>query len=267
MKKILKYSIYMLVITMLLAGCNKTKEEDKKELKIGSIGFNHDEINAEEAIKILEDKGYKVECLVFENATVMNEAILEGSLDTSLHQHKPWMDNFNEQNGSDLIMLEPYIHCNEYSMMSSKYKNVEDLPDGAKISISDDGSNQARALLFLKELGLIELQDGVTVPTVLDITSNKKNLEIIPIQHHQVIATMDDVDACMTSTYLLLSNDLPMDRVIASSDDYKEYGVGFVIDAKNKDKQWTKDIIEAYTTDEMREKINELFKGGFIPGF
>lgn len=276
MKKVFKKAIILAISSVMLlsiSGCGKSENsnnasaETKKTIKIGSIAFNHDEVAAESAIVKLSELGYEVECLTFENATVMNEAILEGSLDTSLHQHKPWMDNYNKQKGTNLIMLEPYIHYNEYSIMSDKYKSVEELPDGATIVISDDGSNQARALLFLKELNLITLKDGVTVPTILDIQDNPHNYKITPVQHHQVIATMPDVDACMTSTYLLISNNVSMETVIASSSDLTEYGVGFVIDSKKKDEKWVKDLVGAYTTDKMRDKINELFKGGFVPGF
>ena len=274
MKTITKRGIALIMLCTLIlsiTACTKSKEAAnggiKKTIKIGCIAFNHDEVAAQPAIDKLKELGYEVEVVDLENATVMNEAIAEGSLDTALHQHKPWMDNYNEQKGTNLIMLEPYIHHNEYSIMSEKYDSVKDLPDGATISVSDDGSNQARAMLFLQELGLITLQDGVTVPTILDIKENPHNYKIVAVQHHQVVKTMADVDACMTSTYLLLSNNVSMDTVMASSDDYKDYGVGFVIDPKNKDEEWVSALIDAYTTDEMRDKINDLFKGGFVPGF
>ena len=71
-------------------------------------------------------------------------------LDATLHEHKPFLDAYNESNGTDLVMLKPYVHYNQFSLLSDKYKKVEDIPDGAEIVVSDDSANQARGLCICK---------------------------------------------------------------------------------------------------------------------
>lgn len=274
MKKKIAKALFIAAVLTVTAGItacgskssSDTKEE-KKTIKIGSIAYNQDEVLAEPAVKKLKEEGYEVESLVFENATVMNEAVLEGSLDATLHEHKPFLDAYNESKGTDLVMLKPYVHYNQFSLLSDKYKNVEDIPDGAEIVVSDDSANQARGLLFLQELGLIKLQDGIEFPTTLDVVENPHNFKITVVAHHQVVKSLPDVDAALTSTFLLYSNGGNKDEIVATSDDLNQYGVGFVVTKENADSDWAKAISEAYGSKETSDAIGELFNGGYVPGY
>jgi D-methionine transport system substrate-binding protein len=125
----------------------------------------------------------------------------------------------------------------------------------------------ARALLLMEQEGLIKLKDSIEIPTTLDIVENPKNLKINELHSHQVVSSMADVDACATAKMFIVSNNVPLDTEMCVSKDLKEFGVGFVIAPENEGKQWTKDLITAYTTDEMREEINRIFKGCYVPGF
>ena len=285
MKKLVKQVVSILTVAALAVGMTacgssssnssnssnsttaQSSSSDKKTIKIGSIAYNQDEVLAQPAIDKLKEEGYEVESLVFENATVMNEAILEGSLDATLHEHQPWLDAYNKANGTDLVMLTPYIHYNQFSLMSDKYDKVEDIPDGAEIVVSDDSANQARGLLFLQELGLIKLKDGVDFPTTLDVTENPHNFKLTVVQHHQVVKSLQDVDACLTSTFLLYSNGGGKDEIVATSDDLTDYGVGFVVRSKDVNSDWAKALVDAYSSKETSDEIDKIFNGGFVSGY
>lgn len=271
LKRLLIISTALAIVTGTTACGNKTSKEteskEKKTITIGSIAYNQDEVLVEPAVQKLKEEGYEVESLVFENATVMNEAVLEGSLDATLHEHKPFLDAYNESNGTDLVMLKPYVHYNQFSLLSDKYKKVEDIPDGAEIVVSDDSANQARGLLYLQELGLIKLTEGVEFPTTLDIVENPHNFKITVVAHHQVVKSLPDVDAALTSTFLLYSNGGTEDEIISTSDDLNQYGVGFVVTKENADSDWAKALAEAYGTKEVSDAIGEIFNGGYIPGY
>lgn len=271
LKKLIVVSLVVATVTSISACGKKSssaeENKEKKTIKIGSIAYNQDEVLAEPAVKQLKEEGYEVESLVFENATVMNEAVQEGSLDATLHEHKPFLDAYNESKGTDLVMLKPYVHYNQFSLMSDKYKTVEEIPDGAEIVVSDDSANQARGLLFLQELGLIKLKDGIEFPTTLDVEENPHNYKITVVAHHQVVKSLPDVDAALTSTFLLYSNGGNEDEIIATSDDLNQYGVGFVVAKKNADTDWAKALAKAYGTKETSEAIGKIFNGGYVPGY
>ena len=139
-------------------------------------------------------------------------------------------------------MLTPYIHKNVFGIFSSKHKNISEIKEGASIAIPQDESNMSRSLLLLEELGFIKLKPGVTNPTDLDIESNMKQIEIIKLDTHQVISALQDVDAACSAKL-------------------------FIVSSANKDAPWTRDLIKAYTTEDVRNAINSLYKGGSVAGF
>ena len=64
-------------------------------------------------------------------------------------------------------------------LYSNSVHSVQDVPEGATVSIPNDPTNGGRALALLAKAGLITLKDGVGFKaTVADITSNPKNIKI-----------------------------------------------------------------------------------------
>ena len=119
-KKILMISICAIMISMVTAGCGQKKEEqstdtqtsdtqtqDKKELVIGTSSVSVE--LAESGIESLEEMGYTVELKVFDDYFLPNEALVEGSIDANFYQHKPFLDTYNEEKGTEIQMLEPAL--------------------------------------------------------------------------------------------------------------------------------------------------------------
>lgn len=243
----------------------KTDTAEKKTLKIASVGFNFDELNSPVALDMLKAKGYEVEVITLEDATTMNEAAMNGEIDASLHQHKPWMDAYNESKGRNMVMIEPYVHYNVFGMYSDKYDTVEEIPDNAKVCIPEDSSNTARALRLLEQQKLVTLPADVAIPTVLDIQDNYKNLQFTTVNTAQVIKALPDVDICLVAKMFQVSNNVDPETEIVTSEDLYDYGVGFVVAPENADAQWAKDLAEVYTSSEMKEEIKTIFKGCYVP--
>ncbi|MCW1013445.1 MetQ/NlpA family ABC transporter substrate-binding protein, partial [Streptococcus anginosus] len=74
--------------------------------------------------------------------------------------------------------------------------DLKDLPQNAKVAIPNDATNGGRALLLLEQAGVLEIDDnaGIT-PTVNDITSNPKNIELVEMDAAQVPRALKDSDA------------------------------------------------------------------------
>ncbi|OAA91645.1 MetQ/NlpA family ABC transporter substrate-binding protein [Clostridium ljungdahlii] len=271
-KRVLSVLLCAVMSVVMLMGCgNKSAEKDgnskdKKTLRLACVAFNYDEVNDPVAINKLKELGYDVKVTVMEDATTMNEACMKGELDASLHQHKPWMDAYNKSKKRNMVMLKPYIHYNVFGMYSKKWKNVKDIPNGAKVCLAEDSSNQSRGLLMLQKLGMIKIKDGVTVPTTLDIAENPKNLKFTTVDVAQVMSSLPDVDICLSAKMFQVSNKVSEDTEIYTSDDLYNFGVGFVVSPDNANAKWAKDLVDAYTTAEMKKEINKIFKGCYVPG-
>lgn len=252
---------------LILGGCGSDSGKntaEKKTITLAASSFNFDEINSPVALNALKAKGYEVKTIVLEDATTMNEAAMSGDIDASLHQHKPWMDSYNRSKKRDMIMLTPYIHYNVFGMYSDKFKSVSDIPQNAKVVIPEDPSNTARALNLLEQQGLITVKKDVSLPTLLDIETNPKNLQISQVNTAQVMKALADVDFVCVAKMFQISNKVSEDTQIAVSNDMEKFAVGFVIAPQNKDAAWTKDLTEAYTSPEMKAEIVKIFKGSYV---
>ena len=94
--------------------------------------------NVIEVVKAMEDslekEGYKLEVVTFDDIKQPNVALNEGSLDGNLYQHKPFLDSFNNDNGTNLAYVEP-LFCGFTALYSEKWDSVESIPENAKIGI------------------------------------------------------------------------------------------------------------------------------------
>ena len=261
-------TILILTACLFAISCGGSKNgansSDKKKIKLAAVSFNIDEVNNKVAIDALKAKGYEVEVIVLEDATTMNEAAMNGEIDASLHQHKPWMDSYNKSKNREMVMLEPYIHYNPFGMYSAKIKNVSEVPQNAKAVIPQDPSNAARALSLLEQQGLITLKKGVELPTLLDIETNPKNIQFTQVNTAQVMKSLQDVDFVCVAKIFVISSNINDVIEIATSSDVNQFAVGFVINPANKDAKWTKDLTDAYTSPEMKAEIAKIFKGGYV---
>lgn len=59
---------------------------------------------------------------------------------------------------------------------SNRIQRLQDVPEGAKVSVANDPVNQGRGLLLLQKAGLIKLRQGNAVgASVNDVVENPKN--------------------------------------------------------------------------------------------
>lgn len=72
---------------------------------------------------------------------------------------------------------------------------MDELPQGAKIGIANDSANRARELQLLADNGLIQLREGIDLPTVLDVVENSKKLEFVEIDPRSRVGAFADLDA------------------------------------------------------------------------
>ena len=90
-----------------LAGCGGSDTQasggaDDKTITVGASPTPHAEIlNA--AKDVLAEAGWTLEVVEFTDYVTPNTALVEGDLDANYFQHIPYLNNFNEENGADLV--------------------------------------------------------------------------------------------------------------------------------------------------------------------
>ena len=101
-------------------------------------------------------QGLEVELVEFNDWNTPNAALANGDIDVNYFQHIPYLENFNEEQGTHLVNAGG-IHYEPFGIYGNGVTDLKDLAKGATIIIPADDSNETRALLLLAQEGLIEL--------------------------------------------------------------------------------------------------------------
>lgn len=240
-------------------------------LRVGASPTPHAEILNFAKDILLSDYNINLEVVEYSDYVVPNTAVEEGEDDANYFQHTPYLDTFNEDNGTHLVSVAK-IHYEPFGLYSNTVTNVDDLPDGAVIAIPNDGSNEARALYLLEAEGLITLNHDVGFnATVLDITDNPKNLEFQEVAAEMVARTLDDVDGAIVNGNYALEAGLDIADAIATesadSDSAQTYANVIVVKEGNEDNEAVKALVEVLTSDAVRDYINDTYEGAVVPVF
>lgn len=268
MKKIILLLSLVTLVTLLIAGCSAT--QDRQVLRVGASPTPHAEILA--ATKdILKEKGYELEIKEYTDYVLPNTATENGEIDANFFQHKPYLENFNDENGTHLISAAA-IHYEPIGIYAGKSNSLSDLPDNAVISVPNDSTNEARALQLLQAQGLITLKEEAGLhATVLDIIENPKNVRIQEIEAAQLARTLSDVDiAVINGNYAILAG-LNVSDALAIEDKDSEAAQTFanilVVKQGNENAPEIKALVEALTSDTIKQFIQEKYNGAVIPVF
>ncbi|MBW9170085.1 MetQ/NlpA family ABC transporter substrate-binding protein [Clostridium estertheticum] len=266
MKKIL--SILLLVVVIFtLGGCAAKKEAvttDKKIIKVGASPIPHKEIL--EVVKpILAKEGYTLQIVEFTDYVTPNTALAEKQLDANFFQHVPYLTEFSKSKGLDLVWTVK-VHIEPMALYSAKYKKLSDIKDGASIAIPNDPTNGARALRVLEKAGLIKLKTGDLISKI-DITENKKKLNIKELEAPQLPRVLKDVDAAVINSNYAMTAKLKLTDALAIEAKDSPYANVLAVRKEDKDKPYIKALSKALTSPEVKKFILSKYKGAVIPAF
>lgn len=260
-KRNLNALICVAMIMLLVVGCgnsevspdmssDKAESEEKTIIKLGTSSVSRH--LAESGKAALEELGYTVEIVVFDDYVLPNDALVEGTLDANFYQHEPYMENYNDANETDIIMLEPKLYDYYTGIYSVKANSIEELPDGGVVGIAQDASNISLQLEQLQEAGIIRLSEKPNEGdfyTVADIIENPHGYEFVQSDHTKYL-NMDDYTLILgTSNTMAEAGVDPTQNILKKFVDSK-YTQGICVMASNAEEQWVQDIMKAYTSEE-----------------
>lgn len=255
------------------AGDNKQQEEKKdlEKLTVGASPSPHAEIL--EVVKdALAEKGYELEIVSFTDYVQPNSSLEDGTLDANYFQHAPYLDSFNEEQGTHLVSAGA-IHYEPMGIFPSKTKALADLADGATVAVPNDTTNEARALLLLEAQGLIKVNPEAGLnATIYDITENPKNLEIEEIEAAQIPTVLPDFDiAVINGNYAIPAGLNVADDALALEDKdsaaAQTYANIIAVKEGNEESDKTKALVEALQSDAVKTYINDTYDGAVVPIF
>ena len=231
---------------------------DLEDLTVGASPAPHAEI-LEAAREELAKKGYNLKIVEYTDYVQPNLALEAGDLE------------FNQERGTKLVSAGK-IHYEPFGIYAGKTASLDELADGAKVAVPNDATNEARALLLLEAQGLLKLADGAGLKaTKTDIVENPKNLDILEVEAAQVPRSLPDVDVAVINGNYAIEAGLKVSDALAveasDSEAATTYGnVVAVKEGKEEDAK-TKALIEALTSDAVKEYMEQTYEGAVVPLF
>lgn len=269
-----KFLAALLAASLLLssaAGC----AQSAGGVTVVKIGTTSDEPRVWDAVnKNLEKDNIKVEIVNFANGANPNQAVADGEVDLNAFQHYAYFNKNIADLKLDLTAIGDTLIV-PLNLYSKSVKSVGEIPDGGKIAVPNDVTNEGRALIVLKNAGLIGLADGVgQTPTLKDIASNPKNLQFVELAGAQIPRSLADVSAAVINCGYAVDSGLDpikdpiyKDKIDLSNEEQKPYVNIIVARTKDKDNEIYKKIVAAYQQDNVAEAIKTVYKGAAIPAW
>lgn len=240
-------------------------------LTVGATPNPHAEILAQ-VKDDLAAEGIALVVKEYSDYVVPNTAVEEGDLDANYFQHTPYMEKFNEENGTHLVSVGK-IHYEPMGIYPGLTKTLEELPDGATIAVPNDATNEARALQLLAAQGLIELKEDAGLnATPNDITSNPKNLQFKELEAAMLPQTASEVDLSVINSNFAMEGGMnPATDSLASEDADSEAAQTFanIIAVKegHENDPAIQALVKALQSDKVKEYIEKTYSGAVVAVF
>lgn len=248
-----------------LAACGaEGHEHEHGTLRIGASPSPHAEILNDFAAPRLKERGIELDVIEYTDYLKPNEDAISGELDANYFQHINYLNNYNEENGSDLVNVGA-IHYEPFGIFPGRSSDLDDIAEGATISVPNDPTNEGRALLLLQDLGLITIDEaaGVTA-TVNDITDNPRGIKIAEQEAAVLPSTLADVDfAVINGNYAIDAGLSLADSVATENADstaVREQYVNIIATRPElKDDECIAALVEVLKGDDFAAYLQETF--------
>ncbi|MDR3566120.1 MAG: MetQ/NlpA family ABC transporter substrate-binding protein [Negativicutes bacterium] len=265
MKKAALLLVILFGLSALLTGCGgQSGPGGDKPLKVGVTAGPHAEI-MDVVKKVAEKDGLKIQVVEFNDYIQPNVALNQGDIDVNSFQHQPYLDNMVKDRKYDLVSVAKTVIF-PMGVYSKKVKEASALKTGAIVAIPNDPTNGGRALLLLEKLGIIKLKAGAGLTAaVTDISDNPKKLNIKELDAAQIPRSLDDVDmAAINTNYAITAGLVPVRDALAIEDANSPYANIIAVRSKDKDNAAVAKLVKAYQSDEVKQFIQEHFKGSVV---
>ena len=243
--------------------------ESKGTITVAASPTPHAEILAQ-AAPILAAEGWTLEVKEFQDYVQPNNVVESGEFDANYFQHIPYLENFNEEQGTHLVNAGG-IHYEPFGIYPGTKSSLDDIAEGDTIAVPNDTTNEARALLLLQDNGILKLKDGAGLTaTVLDIEENPYNVEILELEAAQVPRVKDEV------AYVVLNGNYALDAGFSvakdslayeksDSDAAKTYVNVIAVKEGNENSEKILALVGVLKSDAIRQYINDTYDGAVVP--
>jgi D-methionine transport system substrate-binding protein len=254
---------------LLLVSLIATTSARAEKLSIAASAVPHAEI-LEFVKPRLKAEGVDLQIKIFTDYVQPNLQVEERQLDANFFQHKPYLDAFNREHGTHLVVVPgSAIHVEPLGGYSKKVKGVAQLREAAVVAVPNDPSNCARALLLLQKQGLIRLKNPTNIfATAHDIIANPKHLSIRELEAATLPRVLDDVDLAIINTnYALAAGLAPTRDALFIEGADSPYANLMAARPDNVSSPALRKLVNALRSPETRKFIQDRYHGAVVATF
>lgn len=247
----------------------ETSELAGTTLKVAASPTPHAEI-LNVAKEVLAEQGIDLEVVEFSDYVQPNLVTESGEVDANYFQHTPYLDSFNEENGTHLVSVGA-VHYEPFGIYPGTKSDLSELADGDTIAVPNDTTNEARALLLLQDNGIITLKEGAGLEaTVNDIAENPHNVKIEELAAEQVARVAPEVAfVVLNGNYALQAGFSVAKDALAyeasDSEAAKTYVNIIAVKEGHENDPGIQALVKVLKSDEIKQYINDTYDGAVIP--
>ena len=187
MKTIKAFTSLLAAATLALSACGAG---DSAAVVVGASPVPHAQILKYVKENLAKKAGIEIEIKDYQN----------------FFQHLPYLKEASSSKGYK-FNHGTGVHIEPYGIYSKNIKNLKKLPKNAQVAITDDPSNQARALELLAKNGIITLPKDKKA-TIYNVEKNPKNITFKPAGAPSIPKILPDVDIAIINGNYALENGL-----------------------------------------------------------
>lgn len=222
------------------------------------------------AAPVLAGEGYDLEVVQCEDYIQPDLMVASGEADANLFQHIPYLNRFNEENGTELVSAGG-ISYEPFGIYPGTKTSLDELAEGDVIAAANDAVNLGRALLLLQDNGIIALNEDAGLGAAKkDIIDNPVGVRIQALDAAQVFRMRGEAAfIVLDAKHALQAGFSPAEDavVLESSDSLSAQVYGCVIavqeGSENSDK--IKALVDALRSDEIVSFICDTYDGAVLP--
>lgn len=249
----------LLMIMVILAACGSIESSSTKD-KTVKIAIPDSELYdtiIKHVQKEVKEEGINLEIIYMSDWNIFNQALANKEIDLNFYQTRQFLKNANETNSWDLVPIAD-TYFNNQGYFSLKYKTMEEVPDGATVTIPSDPVNNGHALHVLHESGWIKLRDGVGFQgSQIDIIENKKNLNFVEVDFNMIPNMIKDSDLNYLATRTIIQADFTLEDALILGDYHEEFIMVVAARQDNKDDEIIQKVAEAFESEDTKKLATE----------
>lgn len=240
-------------------------------LTVAASPSPHAEILNNFAAPKLKEQGIDLQTKEYTDYIIPNQVTSSGEVDANYFQHINYLNNYNEENGTDLVGVAA-IHYEPFGIYAGKSSDLANIADGAQIAVPNDPTNEGRALLLLQQENLITLKDPDNLEaTPVDIAENPHNLQFVEVEAAAVPRQLQDVDfAVINGNYAIEAGFHVKDAVAVESKEGKaveQYANYIVTTPEKKDDNRIDALVSVLTSDDFKQYLSDTYGQDVLPAF